>query len=141
MAKTAAEIQSDIIALLKGSSLQAGVTGKVYRGDPDDSFRPRGSQKEDIVVIFKTGETEQIEAGYVTLNIYVPDVDVYGDGVLGKSRRTAEIERLAADWVESLTCDKSNYRLKTSGTIRTQNLPEIHQHFVVVNLYYEYYGG
>lgn len=141
MAKTAAEIQSDIIALLEGSDLAKGVTGKVYRGTPDSSYRPRGSQKEDIVVIRPDGNPDQIETGEVTVLIYAPDVDVYNDGVLGQSGRTRKIEALAKKWVESLTCDKSNYKFELSGIIGTFAEPEIHQHFVSVKLHYEYYGG
>lgn len=139
--KTAKQVQSDIIALLSGSSLVAGLSGSVYRGTADDSYRPRDSKKEDLIVIFTTGLPEQIETGVVTLNIYVPDIAPYDDGVMCEDgRRTAELETAAADWVKSLTCDRSCYRFQLQQTIHTQANLDINQHFVVVKLGYYYYG-
>lgn len=139
---TAKQVQSDIIALLEGSELAAGVTGRIYRGTPDGSYRPRDSRLEDLIVIFTSGEADEIETGTVTLNIYVPDIDIYGDGVLGEDgARTAEVEEMAAAWVESLTAGRSNYKFRLSQTIYTQREEDLRQHFVVVKLAYRHYGG
>lgn len=140
MSKTSKQVQSDVIALLQNSPLAASVSGAVYRGTPDSSFRPRDSQSEDIVVVFTTGYPYEIETGVVTIHIYVPDIDPYGDGVLVEDgRRTEQIERLADEWVNSLTCDRSNYKFKLRQSIHTQSNPDIHQHFVVVRLGYSLY--
>lgn len=141
MAKTAKQIQGDIIALLDGSDLVAQLSGKVYRGTPESSYRPRNSKLEDLVVIFTEGTPEQVEFGTVTLNIYVPDIDPFDDGVLVEDgRRTEELEQAADNWVNSLTCDRSCYKFKLRQTIHTQHNPDLQQHFVVVKLGYEYYS-
>ncbi len=140
MTKTSKQVQSDIIALLENSALKASVSGNVYRGTPDSSYRPRDSKQEDIVVIFTTGYPYEVQTGVVTVHIYVPDIDPYNDGILVEDgRRTEEVEQLASQWVESLTCDRSNYKFKLRQTIHTQARPDIHQHFVVVRLGYSLY--
>lgn len=132
---TSHKVQSDIIALLKGSRLCGAVSGDVYR----KGYRPRDSHAEDIVVIFVNGIYGEVERGAVTLNIYVPDITPYNDGVFVENgRRTSDIEELASHWVESLTANKSNYKFKLLRTISTANDEAIHQHFVVVQLEYDY---
>lgn len=139
--KTAKQVQSDIISLLEGSQLVASLSGKVYRGTADDSYRPRDSRQEDLIVIFTTGLPDEVETGVVTLQIYVPDIDPYEDGVMVEDgQRTAELEAAAAKWVESLTCDRSCYRFQLQQTIHTQANHDIQQHFVVVKLGYYHYG-
>ena len=78
MAKTSKQIQGDIYNLLKGSALCSMISGDVYRS----GYRPRDSRLEDAVVIFTTGLPDQIQTGVVTVNIYVPDIDPYQNGVL-----------------------------------------------------------
>ena len=141
MAKTEKQVQSDIIALLQGSTLVQSLSGCVYRGTPSSSYRPRSSQKEDLIVIFTEGAPDEVETGTVTLNIYVPDIDPYDNGVLVEDgSRTAEIEQLADAWVSSLTCNRSNYRFKLRQSIYAERDAAINQHFVVVKLAYQYYG-
>jgi hypothetical protein len=138
MMKTAKQIQGDIIALLRESELAKAVNGEIYRASPDSSYRPRGSRKEDILVIFTTGLPDQIQTGIVTLNIYVPDVENPDNGVLMEDgRRCEEMEIAACNWVESLTTEKSGYRLTLQQTVCTEAEPEINQHFTVIKLKYE----
>lgn len=140
MAKTAKQIQGDIIALLNGSDLVKQLSGSVYRGTPESSYRPRDSKLEDLIVIFTEGTPEEIEYGTVTLNIYVPDIDPFNDGVLVEDgQRTEELEHAADEWANSLTCDRSCYKFKLRQTIHTQYNPDLRQHFVVVKLGYEFY--
>jgi len=114
------------------------ITGDVYRY----GMRPRDSRLEDAVVIFTTGVPTQVEEGVVTINIYVPDVDPYENGVLVEDgERTEELEAAAQQWVESLTTSVSNYKFRLQMAIFTEEEPEINQHFVVVRLGYQYYGG
>lgn len=76
------------------------------------------------------------------MNIFVPDIDPYNNGVLVEDgKRTEEVERLAQEWVDSLTADKSCYRFKLQQTIYTEEEPETNQHFVVVKLKYQYYDN
>jgi hypothetical protein len=135
MAKTGKQIQSDVLALLKSSTLPSIISGKVYRKD----CRPRDSKAEDAIVIFTTGLPGQIQTGVVTINIYCPDIDPYENGVLVEDGQRCEtLEKAAADWVNSLTAAVSNYKFKLQQTIYTEEEPEIQQHFIVVKLQYEY---
>lgn len=136
MAKTAKQVQTDIIALLRGSELAAEISGKVYR----NGLRPRDSRLEDAVVIFTTGLPDEIETGVVTVNIYVPDIDPYENGVLVEDgERTETLEILAQGWVDSLLGSGTNYVFELRQTIYTEAEPDIKQHFVVVKLGYRLY--
>lgn len=135
--KTSRQVQGDIYRLLRDSTLYSMISGEVYRGGQ----RPRDSKLEDAVVIFTTGLATQIQVGVVTINIYVPDIDAFDNGVLVEdSQRTQEIEELAQQWVDSLTTAISCYRFELQQTIMTDADEEIHQHFVVVKLRYEYFN-
>lgn len=134
---TSKRVQGDIYRLLKRSSLAASLSGQVYRS----GMRPRDSRQEDAVVIFTSGLSEQVQSGVVTVNIFVPDVEGTGTGVLEEDgQRCEEIERLAQEWVESLTADRSSYKFELQQTIYTEAEPDINQHFVVVKLRYQYFG-
>lgn len=139
MARTAHQIQGDIRRLIEGSPLPKAVTGKVYRGNPEDSDRPRDSRREDIVVVFTTGSPEQIHEGVVTVKIYVPDIDTYGKGdYVEDGKRCEELEVEADRWYRSLH-GRTDYQFSLQDTIHTQSDPEIGQHFVVVRLRYRCY--
>ena len=135
MAKTGKEIQDDFYRMLVGSTLAGAVSGRVYK----NGYRPRDSKAEDIIVIFTTGLADQIQSGVVTLNIYVPDVAPYDNGVLVEDGvRTMAIERAAADWVTA-NAGSTNYRLRLQRAITTDYEESIQQHFVVVQLRYDYF--
>jgi hypothetical protein len=137
MAKTGKQVQGDIYGLLKGSTLYSMISGDVYRG----GYRPRDSRLEDAVVIFTAGLPDQIQTGVVTVNIFVPDIDPYDNGVFVEDgRRTEEMELLAAEWVKSLSAEVSCYKFRLMQTIHTEEEAEINQHFVVVKLGYNYFG-
>lgn len=136
MIKTAKQIQGDILTLLKSSPISSMISGEVYR----DGMRPRGSALEDAIVIFTAGLPTQIQTGVITLNIYVPDIDARGDGVLVENgARTAQIEALAQGWVDSLSGRGNGYLFALQRTITTDYEPTIAQHFVVVKLEYRYF--
>ena len=134
---TAKEIQGDIITLLRESALAQSVSGKIYR----KGYRPLNSQAEDITVGFVTGVTGEIQEGVVVINVYVADIDAIGNGTMVENgARTTEIERLADDWVQSLTASRSNYLFELSQTIYTEAEREVHQHFVSIRLNYRLYN-
>lgn len=139
MAKlTSKKVEGDFRRFLIDSDLARGLSGKVYR----NGMRPRDSRKEDAVVIFTSGLPDEIQTGVITINIYVPDLDGNGTGVLEQDgQRLEEIERAAQDWVESLTAKRSCYRISLRQSIHTMEEPEINQHFVVVKLGYSYFDG
>ena len=137
MAKTGKQIQGDVYRLFKDSTLYTMISGEVYR----EGYRPRDSRLEDAVVIFDAGLSDEIQTGIVTVDIYVPDIDPYGNGVLVEDgQRTEQLERLAQAWADSLTAEVSCYKFKLGATIYTEQEPDINQHFVVVKLKYRYYG-
>ena len=137
MAKTAKQIQGDVYTLLRDSTLYTMISGEVYR----NGLRPRDSRLEDAVVIFTTGLPDQIQTGIVTINIFVPDIDPYENGVMVEdTERTERLEALAQAWADSLTCEVSNYKFKQQQTIYTEAEPQTNEHFVVVKLQYEYFG-
>lgn len=132
---TASQVQSDVYQMLRQSTLASMISGAVYRA----GYRPRDSRAEDAIVIFTAGLTAEVETGVVTIDIYVPDIDPFGNGVLVEDgARTAELEQAAAKWVETLTTDKSNYKFSLNKTIYTEADTDINQHFVVVALEYRY---
>jgi hypothetical protein len=133
MVKTGKQVQSDVIKLLERSVLRQYVSGEIYR----NGFRPRNSEKEDIIVTFTTGIPDQIQEGTVTINIYVPDIDPFANGVLVENgARCEELECIANDWVDSFT-PALEYKFKLKQTIYTEAEPAINQHFVVVKLDYQ----
>lgn len=135
MEKTAKQIQGDIYRMLKESNLATMITGQIYR----NGYRPRDSRKEDAVVIFTTGTSGQRPAGVITINIFVPDIDPYANGLyVEDGQRTEQLESAALQWTESLTTGKSDYKFSLQQTIYTEEEPDIHQHFIVVKLKYEY---
>ena len=140
---TAKQVQTDVIELLHNSLLEQEITGKIYRGTPDGSYRPRGSQKEDIIVIFTQGTSDQIEQGTVTLNIYCPDVPLGMDNqtLAENGSRTQLLEHYASQWVDSLIDIPTPYKFTLQQTIWTERDASINQHFVVVKLNYKYYNG
>lgn len=139
MAKlTSKKVEGDFRRFLIDSDLAKGLSGQVYR----NGMRPRDSRKEDAVVIFTSGLPDEIQTGVITINIYVPDLDGNGTGVFEQDgQRLEEIERAAQDWVESLTANRSCYRISLRQSIHTMEDPEINQHFVVVKLGYSYFDG
>ncbi len=133
MTRTAKQIQGDIRRLLMNSPIAQAINGGVYRA----GLRPRDSQLEDAIVVFTAGLPEQIHTGVVTVNIYVPDIDPDGNGTwVEDAARTAALEQLAAQWVNSLNGANSDYYFTLRQTIYTEPEPEIRQHFVVVRLGY-----
>lgn len=135
MEKTAKEIERYVYKLLKESTIAESISGGVYR----KGMRPRDSKLEDAVVIFTAGLSGQIQSGVITINIYVPDIDPYGNGVFVEDgKRTEELEVMAQRWVESLKANE--FLFSTDDTICTDEAAEINQHFVVVKLTYRYYA-
>lgn len=132
---TAKQVQNDIYQMLRTSTLSSMISGVVYKA----GYRPRDSRLEDAIVIFTAGLTAEVETGVVTINLYVPDIDAFDNGVLVEDgARTTELENAAAEWVETLTAEKSNYKFSLNKTIYTEADTDIKQHFVVIVLEYKH---
>lgn len=133
---TAKQVQTDVYKMLCDSPLLAMISGTIYRA----GYRPRDSKKEDIVIVFTTGLSEEIETGVVTINAYVPDIDPFENGVFVEDgQRTQEIEQALVKWVQSLTAQQSDYYFRLQKTIYTMPDEDIKQHFVVAIIEYKHY--
>lgn len=131
MTKTGQQIEDDIYDLVKISTLASIVNGRVYKY----GMRPRDSKKEDIIVRFVTGFDNQIQSGTVVVNIYIPNIDPYENGVLVRNiSRCKEVEKEVNIWVGTLTASISDYIFKKAQTIHTQEDYEINQHFISTRL-------
>lgn len=134
--RTGQEIEDAVFGLLKNSSISGKITGDVML----HGIRPRESQVEDAVVRFVAGLPEQIETGIVVVNIFVPDIDAYGNGqfVPDKGRLT-ELEQYAAAWVEELKKKQtvSGFQFALADTIHSTEFLEKQEHFVVIRLKYK----
>lgn len=133
MAKTGKQVQGDLYRFLKDSGLYSEISGGVYR----EGCRPRNSDKEDAVVVFTAGLAGQVQTGVVTINIYVPGVDPYDNGVFVEDgRRCEELEVLAQAWVDDMIESVNTYEFELDGSITTLWEAEINQSFIVIKLSY-----
>lgn len=134
---TAKEIETFFLDIVKASPLATAVSGEGYRRD----MRPRDSRLEDITVGFVSGMTDQIQTGVIAICVYVPDIDPYGNGVMSEDgRRTAQLERMAQDWIDSKPTRGTDYRIRLQDTITTVEDEPIHQHFVSIMLRYDLFN-
>lgn len=127
MRKTASQIESDVFDLLNASPLKTSISGKIYK----EGVRPINAKTEDAVVIFDTGMDEQIQAGVVIINVYVPNIDNGANkGVLVKDiTRCSEIELILNSFARSLSIS-NEYKFKLDKTIKAFEADEIGQYFV-----------
>jgi hypothetical protein len=134
MNKTGQQIEDDIFGMVKTGPLASLVNGVVYKF----GTRPRDSQKEDIIVKFVEGFDGQIQDGTVVVNIYVPNVDSFPNGVFVRNITRLKAIEIAADaWVRTLTTGVSDYRFRLSHTIQTVEDFDINQHFVTIRLKFQ----
>ncbi len=134
MTKTGQQIEDDIYELLNNSSLPSVINGTVYKF----GMRPKDSTLEDAIVKFVTGLNGDIQEGVVVVNIYIPDFDAYGDGVMRKDiTRCTELEITANKWVETIIDKSIDYLFELQHTIYTEPEYEIDQHFIAIKLKYK----
>jgi hypothetical protein len=139
MSKTSRQVQSDIFDLLSKSSLVDIISGQVYK----DGLRPRDSTLEDAVVVFTTGSAAEVLNGVVTVLLYVPDIDPYGNGVyVEDTARVETLEAAAAKWVEGMTSNVTgDYLLRLDRMIQTFGDKDINQHFISIGIRFRYWDG
>lgn len=127
MKKTGSQIEADIYEIIRSSSLSAEISGVTYK----EGTRPINSVKEDIVVNFLTGvDEDEFQEGFVNVNIYVPDIDNSGGGILVKDvARCSALEVLILALLESNSLS-GDYLLRAAQTIKTFKEESIKQHFI-----------
>lgn len=134
--KTGHGVETDIFNLLKDSSLLANLDGGLYRA----GTRPRSSDREDLVIIFTTGDSEQVQEGVVTLNAYIPDIQIGTDGVSYENiARCEEVERLMAQEINGWKADRSGYYFRLADMVHTSREEDTHQSFVVAKVRFRLY--
>jgi len=135
MMKTGHDIQGEIYGMLKGSALEQAVSGEVYK----NGYRPRDRRLEDIVVTFTQSTAGQVQDGIVTVNVYVPDIDPYNNGVwVEDGARTAELERSLLTWFEGIDRSATDLRLEAAQPPYTMEDSAARQHFVTLRIRFRY---
>jgi hypothetical protein len=140
MNKTGYQVAGDVYQFVRGSALAEAVNGGVYHA----GTRPRDSRKEDIVIGFVAGAPADLQELVVNVNVFVPDVDPWNNGVLTPNvARLTELEGIAAEWANSLTVATTggNYKVSLYDNIHTSEAREMHEHFVNVPLRLEYWSN
>ena len=122
MRKSGGEIERDLFDLFK-SKLELVISGKLYRKD----LRPKDSVLEDGVLSFMTGDPEQVETGYLNLNVYVKDIS-YQESLVCDVPRCTVIEAALNRIVYEIV--STEYELSLGSTVQTFEEPLINQHFV-----------
>lgn len=132
MARTAKQVQGDIISLLRNADWESLISGKIYR----NGYRPIDSTKEDIIVTHTAGIPDRFQSGIVTINIYVEDMPEGENG-----RRVEELEKLAQSWVEELIpIQPMGYVFELQETIHSIKDEERPQHFIAIKLKYQFFN-
>ena len=131
MRKTGAEIEADIYAIIKASSIKTTIAGTIYK----DGMRPMDAKTEDAVVSFLTGTDGEIQKGVVNLNIYVPDIDNGGGQLVKNTARCKTLEVLVNGIIQALK--PAEYRLQLDSIIQTFPTEGLKQHFVNTRIKFE----
>lgn len=130
MKKTGLQFEQDFFNAVKDS---LGIKGKYYR----DGIRPAENVNvsEDCLVIYKAGIDGDIQIGYVTINVYVPNIS-FDNRKIKNISRCAVIESSLNQFAETVRLD--GYMIEREGTIKTFQVYETDEHFVHLELKYNY---
>lgn len=123
MRKTAGEIETDIYNLVSNSTIKNFIGGTIYR----EGMRPFDSIEEDAVITVLAGTSEEIQTGYVNVNVYVPDI--FNNEPVKNISRCIAIEKHLRDFIRSNTLS-NEYLFEADSIIKTFKEEEINQHFV-----------
>jgi len=93
--KSDGAIKTDVFRVIKGSALEAVVSGKLSK-----KGRPAGSNQEDIVVSVLDNGSGQIQDAFVNVNIYVPDIQDTTKAHVIHDIRVDELSDLAIELLE-----------------------------------------
>ena len=126
--KSDIEIKDDIYQIIKGSTLEKAVTGKLKK-----TRRPANSNKEDIVISILENGSGQVQEAFVNVNIYVSD-DVRDGQAEENSSRLRQLCKLATELLEVERGE--DYRF----TLDKQRVMEVNgknEHFINNKLLYK----
>lgn len=130
MIYTGNTIINQVYAVLKDSDLvKKSIGGKLYKR----GTRPTDSAAEDAVIGFLSGTAEQVQEGFIVLNVYVPNLKTKAGNTMCNIARCQTIEQLLVGIPDLLTAH-GNIQFKPSDMICTIEEPEINQHFVSLKM-------
>lgn len=140
MNRTGLQVLGEVYQWVKDSTLAELVSGEVYYA----GTRPRDSKAEDIVIGYLAGVPADLQQIVVNINIFVPDIDPWQNGVLTPNiGRLKEIEDEAALWVLSLgvASTSGQYQVSLYDNIHHGEATGIGQHYVNVQLRLRYWSN
>lgn len=113
-------IKDDVHAFIKKSPLAAAVTGKVCK----QGVRPKGSDKEDVVIAVIANLNGQIQEAAVNVNIYVAD-DIKRDGQNQEATiRLRQLCKIASDTLEAGSGEDFRFTLESQHVIEVPGTKE-----------------
>jgi hypothetical protein len=102
-------------------------------------MRPLDAHTEDVVITIIAGDWEQVQAGKLNINVYVPDICIGNKGILVKNAaRCYEIEGIMRSIAEKMQ-HHGRYWFLVDSVIKTFAEPDIQQHFVNLKLKFKYF--
>lgn len=128
MKKTGLQIEQDFYDLVKGSAIDAFITGSTWK----DGTRPVDSQKEDALIIFISGLGEQLEIGVVNVNVHVPMLDI-GSGKVKDTSRCRAVEGVLQQFLDDNTT-YNEYHIQNRVMIQTYKVQDRDEYFVSMSL-------
>lgn len=115
--KSDIEIKDDLFQFIKNSPLALAVTGKICK----TGVRPKGSDKEDVVISVIANLNGQIQEAVMNVNIYVAD-DIKSDGQSHESTiRLRELCRIASETLEVGSGDDYRFALESQRVLGVED--------------------
>lgn len=105
------------------------VSGAVYKQQ-----RPLGSKLEDVVINALPVTADQVQSGFVNVNIYVPDFSVNIGGQVQFQPNLSRLRKLAAEATTLLKegyADTYGFWIVNQTTIQE---PDINQHYINIRI-------
>ncbi len=113
-------IKDDVYAIIKKSPLASAVTGKICK----QGVRPKGSDKEDIVISVIANMNGQLQDAVVNVNIYVQD-DEKSDGQnMEATIRLRQLCEIASDVLEVGSGDDFRFTLESQRVMEVEGTKE-----------------
>ena len=113
-------IKDDVHAYISKSALSSVVTGKICK----QGVRPKGSDKEDVVISVVANQNGQIQESVVNVNIYVAD-DIDSNGqYLESTIRLRELCKIASETLEVGRGEDYRFTLESQRVIEVSGTKE-----------------
>ena len=118
--KSDIRIKDDIYKFIRGTALSNAVTGEICK----TGVRPKGSDKEDIVISVIANMNGQIQEAVVNVNIYVAD-DIKSDGQSQEATiRLRVLGTIASEVLEMGGGDDFRFTLESQRVLASEETRE-----------------